>query len=272
MRRVIVFAACAVFAAATSAFAASSVSLDFEGNGNSLADTGFESVYNINTDNFTVGGGMLSIQTQSGDIFGRYEAEVDPDDARNVFYSSLDPLASSTVTAKINVNNLNENFHGGGIWLGTDEDHYIRLGVIHNSFEGGLIVEALRENEDIWRGGQPGDIIGVGSGKIADARANLDVFLKLERSGGTATAWWSLDGLTYNQVGGLFDGIVTEQGSSPYIEGGFKVGVYAFGGPDQQDPGIVSFYEFNATSVVPEPSSLAVLALGLLPMLRRRKA
>ena len=27
---------------------------------------------------------------------------------------------------------LNVNFHGGGIWMGTDQDHYARLGVFHN--------------------------------------------------------------------------------------------------------------------------------------------
>ena len=67
----------------------------------------------------------------------------DPDDAKNVFYSNLDvdPNGGTVVEAKVTYADLNQNYHGGGIWMGTDEDHYIRLGVINNN---GVAVEALR--------------------------------------------------------------------------------------------------------------------------------
>ena len=256
--------------------AVSSVSLDFNGGAGGVADTGFEGVYNLDASGYTLGGGNLTITTLPGDIFGNYEN--DPDDAKNVFYSTLDadPIGGTTVDTKVTVRNLNQNFHGGGIWLGTDNDHYIRLGVIHN---GGIVVEALRENEDLWPvlGGPGGDIIGRSDFIMpSPMAAPLDVYLRLVRDGSTAQAFYSLDGLIYNQVNNFtFDAITTGLASGATVEppGTFKVGVYAFGGGANQAS--VSFDYLNATgsTAIPEPST-ALLLLGGMPAalaaLRRR--
>jgi cytochrome c len=256
--------AAALLASAGATQAASSINLDFSGSGNTLAATGFDGVYNLDGAGFNVSGGRLSIQTLPGDIFGRYETNLDPDDAKNVFWSSLTPGLGTIVDAKVSYTGLTANFHGGGIWLGTDTDHYIRLGVIHNSFEGGLVVEALRENEDLWteRGGPGGDIFGTASPKLADSGAPIEVFLRLVRDGSTATAFYSLDGVSYNQVGGVFNAIAYEQTPGSTVEDSlFRVGVYAFGGGN---PTATASFDYFTATVVPEPGSLALLAAGLV--------
>jgi hypothetical protein len=259
--------------------AVSSVSLDFNGGAGGAGDTGFESVYNEDTTGYTLGGGKLTIETLPGDIFGRYEAVTDPDDAKNVFYSTLDtdPNGTTTVDAKVTYTGLNENYHGGGIWFGTDEDHYLRLGVINNN---GIAVEALRENEDLWPGaGGPGNDIeghGVGIG-TSPLGAPLDVYLRLVREGNTAKAYYSLDGLVYNWVDNhTFDAIATSSASGASVEapGTFKVGAYAFGGGGRH--GFAAFDSFSATSgaAIPEPGSIALLMSGgvaFLGTLRKRK-
>ncbi len=197
-----------------SAQAATSVDLQFNGSGNSLAATGFDGVYQEDTSNYNVGGGSLTINIQPGDIFGRYEASSDPDDAKNVFYSNLDAQTSTTVQAKLTANNLNQNFHGGGIWLGTDEDHYIRLGLSHNTFEGGVVVEVLRENEDLWpgEGGPGGDILSARSTPVGSPLSAVTIWLKLVRDGSAAQGYFSTDGLGWTSVGPQFTGIVTGPG------------------------------------------------------------
>jgi hypothetical protein len=258
--------------------AASSVNLDFNGGAGGIADTGFDGVYNLDPSGYSLAGGKLNITTLPGDIFGRYEPATDPDDAKNVFYSNLDidPSGASTVNAKVTVSGLNQNYHGGGIWMGTDEDHYIRLGVINNN---GIAIEALRENEDLWTThGGPGNDIEGHSATIGSSpqTAPLDVYLRLVRDGGSATAYYSLDGLTYNWVDNkTFDAIATGPGGTVESPFSFKVGAYAFGGGTS--PATVSFDYLSATSgsAVPEPGSIALLLTGALPalgVLRRRKA
>ncbi len=275
MRFTHLFAAGLLALSCATGHAVSSISLDFNGGAGGVADTGFEGVYNLDPSGFTLGGGNLTITTLPGDIFGNYEN--DPDNAKNVFYSTLaaDPFGSTTVDTKVTVRNLNQNYHGGGIWLGTDNDHYIRLGVIHN---GGIVVEALRENEDLWPvlGGPGGDIIGRSDFIMpSPMTAPLDVYLRLVRDGTTAQAFYSLDGLVYSQVSNYtFDAITTGLASGATVEppGTFKVGVYAFGGG--ANPATVSFDYMTATgTVIPEPST-ALLLLGGMPAalaaLRRR--
>src|SRR5260221_1204653 len=128
---------------------AQTLNLQFSGSGNNLAATGFDAAYNLDPTGFNVANGRLTITTQPGDTFGDYEN--DPDTAKNVFYTNVASVPTrSVLEARLTVSDLNANFHGGGIWMGTDEDHYLRLGVINNSFEGGVTIEGLRENEDLW--------------------------------------------------------------------------------------------------------------------------
>jgi len=121
---------------AAQAQAVTSVNLDFNGSGNTLAATGFDGVYTLNSSGFSVGGGRLTMQTLNGDTFGQYET--DPDSAQNMFYSNIDAQGATTLEGRVRVSGLNSNFHGGGIWMGTDQDHYIRLGLFNNSFIGGV--------------------------------------------------------------------------------------------------------------------------------------
>jgi hypothetical protein len=277
----------ATFAVATAlapalASAVTSVNLDFNGSGSTLLATGFDAAYNLNTAGFAVGGGRLTMQTLPGDTFGNYEN--DPDSAQNFFYSAIEPLGQTTVEARVRVSGLNQNFHGGGIWMGLDTDHYIRLALFNNTFEGGVAVEALRENQDFWPGNTP-----PGPGNDINARviANIapspqvnpiDVVLRLVRTGNDAAAFASFDdGATFQQVGGAgftFDGVVTGPGQGPNggpsIEDGiFKVGVYALGGGTNL--ATFAFDSFSAVSV-PEPAAaVATLALGLGACLRRRR-
>jgi hypothetical protein len=272
-------------ALAAPAFGISSVNLDFNGSGNTLAATGFGGVYTIDPSGFNVGGGKLTINTLPGDTFGNYEN--DPDSARNMFYTVIEPLAQTTVEARVNVSGLNVNFHGGGIWMGTDQDHYIRLGIINNTFEGGISAEGLRENQDRWGGATPpgpgDDIVNRQFPNVGTSPqvGSLDVILRLVRTGNTSQAFFSTNnGATFNQVGGpgfTYTGLALPgdpQGAgSNTIEppGDFKVGVYAFGGPDGSTPAVFAFDSFSAVSV-PEPATAMLCgALGMLALARDRR-
>jgi len=257
---------------ASGALAVSSVSYDFNGGAGGIGNTGFTNVYTEQPSGYSLSGGKLTIQTLPGDTFGNYE--VDPDSAKNMFYTVLDPLGSTTVETHVNVSALNVNFHGGGIWMGTDQDHYARLGVFHNTFlTGGPIgIELLRENQDRWGGatpaGQGDDIVSnaTGIGGTSPQTTPIDAILRLVRNGNTVTGTYSLNnGVTFLPAGS-FSGFALPgdpQGlGSNTIETpvNFKVGVYAFGGPDPSTPGVFAFDSFTASSV-PEPASIGLLLL-----------
>ena len=264
--------ALAILAAASSSAHAggTSVSLEFNGSGNTLAATGFENVYMLDGTGFNVTGGQLVMQTLPGDDFGSYEN--DPDSARNQFFSEIQPGVRTVIESKVRYENLNVNFHGGGIWMGTDQDHRIRFGLVNNSFKGGVSVEALRENEDLWPAPPPprppgpgNDIQGARVPDIAPSPQTtpLDIILRMVRDGTGAgpggaggSMFYSLDnGATFNRVGGpgfTFDYVVTGPGqgfnNGATIEGNWKVGVHAFGGPEGQIPATLSYDNFHATS------------------------
>ena len=284
MRKLSIAAAMAVASIATSgAFARpANVNLDFNGSGNTLAATGFEGAYNLNTSGFTVGGGRLTVTGLPGDTFGNYEN--DPDSAQNFFYSSIDNLPSITVEANVRVSGLNSNFEGGGIWLGTDTDHYIRLALFNNTFEGGIAVEALRENEDRWVNAvTPGpgeDIVGRVIPNIASSpqAADINAVLRLVRSGSTVQAFASINGGAFQQVGGngfTFTGFGSPgdpQGNgSNTQEGGLKVGVYALGGNSPTTTDALFAFDSLTAVATPEPASLGLVALAGGLMFRRRK-
>ncbi|GEM_PF-2962155 len=250
---------------APAAFAVSSVNLQFGGAGSTLADTGFGAVYQLDPTGFLVGGGKLSLNTLPGDTFGDYEN--DPDSAKNMFYTEITPFGRTVVQAKVTVANLNVNFHGGGVWMGTDQDHYIRAGVINNTFEGGISFESLRENEDLWPGatipGPGNDIDGKQFGLTSLSSPLLTpapVVLRIIRNGNTVRTAISLDdGVTWSPAGGpAVDYKFTNLATSPTdpgiagvgntVEGVFKVGVYAFGGPDGSIPGTFDYDTFTANS------------------------
>jgi hypothetical protein len=273
-RRTRLASALATLAAASSSAVAlaggTSVSLEFSGSGNTLAATGFENVYMLDGTGFNVTGGNLVMQTLPGDDFGNYEN--DPDTARNQFFSEIQPLQRTVIEAKVRYENLNVNFHGGGVWMGTDQDHRVRFGLVNNSFKGGVSVEALRENEDLWPAPPPPRPPGPGNdiqgARVPDIAPSpqvdpIDVILRMVRDGtGTGpggaggSMFYSLDnGATFNRVGGpgfTFDYVVTGPGqgfnNGATIEGNWKVGVHAFGGPDGQIPATLSYDYFHATS------------------------
>lgn len=257
------------------AFGASGFSLDFNNApGSTLANTGFTGAYGLEPTGFDVGGGALTIRTLPGDTFGDYEN--DPDSARNMFYSEVDVGAQTVAEARVNVSGLNVNFHGGGIWMGTDQDHYVRLGVFHNSFVSGgpVAIELLRENEDRWTGANPGnpgdDIVGVPAPGIGGTTPR-DVILRLTRTGNSVGGEYSVDnGASFQSVGPI-GGLAlpgNSTGVSNTIEGStFKVGVYAFGGPPTAPSAV---FAFDSLVVTPEPTSLAMLALGGVFVRRRR--
>jgi hypothetical protein len=266
-----------------SARAATSVNLDFNGSGNTLAATGFGAAYNLNPAGFNVGGGVLTTQTLPGDTFGQYEAATDPDRAHNQFYSIIDPLGQTTVEAHVTVSGLNSNFHGGGIWMGTDEDHYARLGVFHNTFVSGgpIAVELLRENEDRWSGatppGQGDDIVSQATGisTVSPMTTPIPIILRLTRNGNTVTGSYSLNNGTTFLPAGTFAGFALPgdpQGlGSNTIESpvSFKVGIYAVGGGNPM--GSYAFDSFTAQSV-PEPAALGALAMVAGVFAARRRA
>ena len=234
---------------------ATSLNLNFNGGGGGLFNTGFEAAYNPNSGgiNLNLGGnGKLGIATLPGDTFGNYGGPndaggVDPDTAQNFFYSTLAVGERAVVEARVNAINLNTNFHGGGIWMGTDTDHYIRLGLIHNGTpdavaDGGPIgAEALRENEDRWRNGpgainmgQPfplrpgGDIEGRYDGKQAATTAtvggaangrDITAILRLVRDRHAVAAYVSTDdGASFVRVGGAtfsFNSVATDKTTLP---------------------------------------------------------
>jgi hypothetical protein len=110
------------------------------------------------------------------------------------------------------------------------------------------------------------------------------VYLRIIRTGHNASAFYSLDGSMYTQINAdagsatapLFDAISTDatnlgvpgQPSSVEPDSSFKVGVYAIGGGNS--PASAAFDYFTANAV-PEPTSIAVLALGGISLLSRRR-
>ena len=267
-----VLSALATLSAASSAALAggTSLNLEFDGSGNTLAATGFENVYMLDGTGFNVTGGQLIMMTLPGDDFGDYEN--DPDTARNQFFSEMQPGVRTVIESKVRYENLNVNFHGGGIWMGTDQDHRIRFGLVNNTFKGGVSVEALRENEDLWSAPPPprppgpgNDIQGARVPDIAPSPQTtpIDIILRMIRDGtGTGpgaaggSMFYSLDnGATFSRVGGAgftFDYVVTGPGqgfnNGATIEGNWKVGVHAFGGPEGQIPATLTYDFFRATS------------------------
>lgn len=266
---------------ASAAWAVSSISLNFNGGAGGIADTGFDSAYNPNSSGYTLAGGSLTIKTLPGDTYGQYET--DPDTAQNIFYSVIDPGTSTTIQTTVTVSGLSQNFEGGGLFMGTDEDHYARLDIFHNSFlsnpSGPIGVELLRENEDRWGGatppGQGDDIVSAatGIGGTDPQTGSLTVTLRLVRTGSSVTGYYSLDGTTFFNAG-TFGGVATpgdpEGLGSNTIEApdNFKVGVYALGGNGGAS---YAFDSFSATST-PEPASLGILGLaGTLILTRKRR-
>lgn len=286
MRKLSAFSAMAVAClAATSALARpANVNLDFNGSGNTLAATGFDGAYNLNTSGFNVGGGRLSVTGLPGDTFGNYEN--DPDSAQNFFYSNIDNLPSITAEATVRVSGLNSNFEGGGIWLGTDTDHYIRLALFNNTFEGGIAVEALRENEDRWTGatppGQGDDIVSRVIQNVAASPQGPDInaTLRLVRTGSNVQAFASINGGAFQQVGGpgfTFVGFGSPgdpqgNGSNTQEAGGLKVGVYALGGNSPTTTDALFAFDSLTATATPEPASLGLVALAGGLMFRRRRA
>ncbi len=263
--------------------AVSDLTLSFSGNGTNVADTGFDNAYNPTPDpnpggdrtGFYVGpiinipANGLNIWTQAGDTFGRYES--DPDDAKNVFYSNFTSGDRTTITAHLYAQNLNNNFHGGGIWMGTDEDHYVRLGTIFNGNNTGADkanVEMLRENEDFWppqadhsgHFGDGNDIAGqqaiIPGTSLQGTAPNqfvgtVDITVQAILTGHTVRAQYSLNGgATWTPVNSavpFFAGVATSPNDGATVEGGFKVGAYAFGGGSNN--ALISFTSFDAHTV-----------------------
>ena len=283
----IVVSSIALAITASASAQVSSLNLDFNGGATGIGSTGFDAAYNPDSTGYSVnfsGNGKLSIATLPGDTFGDYEG--DPDSAKNFFYTNFAVGDRAVLTARVNAVNLNNNFHGGGIWMGTDEDHYIRLGIVNNTFEGGVTIESLRENEDRWKG--PGDIYlnrpgfdiesrNIGVNDFATPTPNgtsstkdLTAILKLVRDHHAVAAYYSLDnGATWLRTGGAgysFNALSTDattlpvdnrtaanpnnpDKTSPSVEGGFKVGAYALGGGSS--PAVIQFDSLNAISGTP---------------------
>jgi hypothetical protein len=221
----------------------SSLNLDFNGGGGGFSNTGFDAAYSPDATGFNVnagGNGRLGILTKPGDTFGDYEG--DPDSAKNFFYTNFNVGDRAVLQASVTALNLNANFHGGGIWMGTDEDHYIRLGLVNNGFEpqppgstGNVVVEALRENEDRWQQdglypNRPGfDIEGrnlgvsdsstaTGAGGAANGR-DINAILRLVRDHHAVAAYVSTDnGVTFRRIGGdtySFNALATDATTLP---------------------------------------------------------
>ena len=248
--------------------AQTSVNLDFNGSGSTLAATGFDNVINEAPSGYSVGGGKLSITTLPGDIYGDYDSPNGA--AKNIFTSNLDTTDGTVVNSHVTVFGLNANFHGGGVIMMLDTDHYVRLGVINAGSN--ILVEGIRENEDLWtvRGGPGGDIVGHQSAALGASPqvGSLDIDLRLVRTGTNVDALYSLDGTNYTLVGSYADFRTTGGGFTTSSQ--LKAGVYAFGGPDNQIPATFAFDSFHGQAV-PEPATLAALGLGTAAMLRRRK-
>jgi hypothetical protein len=265
----------------------------------SLAATGFDNAYNLvttgtapvgtsNVPPFSVGPSGLSIATLPGDTYGQYDTTT-VNTVQNFFYSGLDPdgaTGTTTETVDMNIQNLNNNFHGAGIWMGMDENHYVRLGIINNGTS--INAETIRENMDLWSGapvdpGPGGDIVdqqisGLGT---TPQTGSLNVVLEIIRSGTTAQAAISTNnGATFTDVGPALTNVDTlaSQMTNPSTDANdtppeFKVGVYALGGGSSGlGDALATFTNFSAVSTpVPEPVSLGLALLGLPMMLRRKR-
>jgi len=106
--------------------------LDFTGAAGGVDNTGFTGVLatshgaGLITQNLTVGGGVLTVKTTSGDLVSSVNSQ---DDALDL---NLDGTSDYTVQTQLGGLPFAANYQSGGIFVGTDQDNYVKLVAAYN--------------------------------------------------------------------------------------------------------------------------------------------
>jgi PKD repeat protein len=134
----------------------------------------------------TVGDGELHFPIDNGSIYGAGTS------ARNIMVEPL-PDGDVAVTAKIQVDELTENYHQAGLRVYSDDDNWASVHMIH---AGGA-----RDFEFIWEAnGNPRNEAADKLGGIP-ADAPLEYYVRLVSDGDELTAFYSYDGEEFLPVG-----------------------------------------------------------------------
>jgi PKD repeat protein/glucose/arabinose dehydrogenase len=134
----------------------------------------------------TVGDGELHFPIDNGSIYGAGTS------ARNIMVEPL-PDGDVAVTAKIEVDELSENYHQAGLRVYSDDDNWASVHMIH---AGGA-----RDFEFIWEAnGNPRNEAADKLGGIP-ADAPLEYYVRLVSDGDELTAFYSYDGEEFLPVG-----------------------------------------------------------------------
>jgi PKD repeat protein/glucose/arabinose dehydrogenase/plastocyanin len=157
-----------------------------EFDGDALDESKWTVIRPDDTHPFSVSDGELHLPIDNGSIYGPGTS------ARNIIVQPL-PSGEVTVTAKVRVDELSENYHQAGLRVYADDDNWASVHMIH---AGGQ-----RDIEFIWEAnGNPRNEAADKLGGIPD-QAPLEYYVRLISDGEELRAEYSFDGETFNPVG-----------------------------------------------------------------------
>lgn len=155
-----------------------------------------------------VNDGFLEIDTSSGDIYGE-----DNSDPKN-FVLQDQPEGDWIIETLVDAAGFSEQYQQGGLIVYADDDNYVKLDYLADNQAGDPLAARLEFRSEI-------------DGVVQDPQPDLkDItdttwYLRLEKSGSTFTAYYSLDGEEWTALGEPL------QNADAAVNG--RIGLFAFG-------------------------------------------
>lgn len=134
--------------------------------------------------------GRLIIDGTAGDFAFRCN------NAQNVLLQGI-PTGSFEIVTKVDID-LNDDFQQAGIVLmnsqggESDPDNYVKVGILHSSFDGGKLAGFFAE--------QAGSI-DLGGWNVREIESSQPAYVKVVHSESTISGYYSADGDTWTQIG-----------------------------------------------------------------------
>src|SRR5436190_11929769 len=114
----------------------SAVTLDFNGAGGGVANTGFTAVLptslgkGLLTGNLALSGGKLLVTTTAGDFYGTRNTQ------DNALDLSVDGTRDFVAQTRVTSFGYTKNWQNGGLFVGTNQDNYVKFVVGYNGGTG----------------------------------------------------------------------------------------------------------------------------------------